>query len=319
MSKKILVTGGAGFIGSNLCNFLLKNDCVVYCIDNFATGLESNIVEFKNNDNFHFFKHDIIQPIDIDAKFDIIINLACPASPIQYQKNPIQTMKSSVLGIYNLIDIALKNNSYLIHASTSEVYGDPNIHPQNESYWGNVNPLGIRSCYDEGKRASESIIYDFVRKESLSASILRIFNTYGPNMTFNDGRVVSNFIISALRNDNLIINGDGNQTRCFCYIDDLISAIYALIDNPGIIPVNIGSTQEISIVSLASKIINLTNSKSNIVHSKSLKDDPMRRKPDISFAKSNLGWSPSVSIDDGLIKTIQYFKNKIYEPNTAKN
>ena len=252
---KILVSGGAGFIGSHLCDFLLKKGCYVYCLDNFSTGKKENICHLINHNNFNLIEHDIIDSLDV--KVDKIFNLSCPASPEQYQKNPIKTMKTSILGIYNLIDLSLKYNAHLIHASTSEVYGDPLEHPQKESYWGNVNPVGIRSCYDEGKRCSETIIMDYVRKENLSASIVRIFNTYGPHMLKNDGRVVSNFIVSALLNDNIIINGDGMQTRSFCYISDLLFAFEKILDKEYVGPINIGNPNETTILELCQLILTI--------------------------------------------------------------
>ena len=314
---KILVSGGAGFIGSHLCDFLLKKGCYVYCLDNFSTGKKDNIYHLINHDNFNLIEHDIVDSIDVEV--DKIFNLSCPASPEQYQKNPIKTMKTSILGVYNLIDLSLKYNAHLIHASTSEVYGDPLEHPQRESYWGNVNPIGIRSCYDEGKRCSETIIMDYIRKENLSASIVRIFNTYGPHMLKNDGRVVSNFIVSALLNDNIIINGDGMQTRSFCYISDLLFAFEKILDKEYVGPINIGNPNETTILELCQLIIELTNSNSRFIFSKLPKDDPLKRKPDISLAQKELNWQPEINLREGLMKTICFFKEKRHESDSTEN
>ncbi len=314
---KILVSGGAGFIGSHLCDFLLKKGYYVYCLDNFSTGKKENICHLMNHDNFNLIEHDIVDPIDVEV--DKIFNLSCPASPEQYQKNPIKTMKTSILGIYNLIDLSLKYNAHLIHASTSEVYGDPLEHPQKESYWGNVNPVGIRSCYDEGKRCSETIVMDYIRKENLSASIVRIFNTYGPHMLKNDGRVVSNFIVSALLDNNIIINGDGMQTRSFCYISDLLSAFEKILDKEYVGPINIGNPNEITILELCQLIIELTNSNSKFIFSKLPKDDPLKRKPDISLAQKELNWHPEINLREGLMKTICFFKEEKYESDSTEN
>ena len=314
---RILVSGGAGFIGSHLCEFLLKKGYYIYCLDNFSTGRRNNISHLMNYDDYNLIEHDIIDSIDIEV--DKIFNLSCPASPEQYQKNPIKTMKTSILGIYNLIDLSLKYNAHLIHASTSEIYGDPLEHPQKESYWGNVNPVGIRSCYDEGKRCSETIIMDYIRKENLSASIVRIFNTYGPHMLENDGRVVSNFIVNALLDNNIIINGDGAQTRSFCYVSDLLFAFENILDKQYIGPINIGNPNETTILELCQLVIALTKSTSNYSFRELPEDDPLKRKPDISLAKKELNWEPRISLKEGLIKTICFFKEKKYESDPAKN
>ena len=314
---RILISGGAGFIGSHLCEFLLKKGYYIYCLDNFSTGRRKNISHLMNYDGFNLIEHDIIDSIDIEV--DKIFNLSCPASPEQYQKNPIKTMKTSILGIYNLIELSLKYNAHLIHASTSEIYGDPLEHPQKESYWGNVNPVGIRSCYDEGKRCSETIIMDYIRKENLSASIVRIFNTYGPHMLENDGRVISNFIVNALLDNNIIINGDGTQTRSFCYVSDLLFAFEKILDKQYIGPINIGNPNETTILELCQLVIALTKSTSNYSFRELPEDDPLKRKPDISLAKKELNWEPRISLKEGLIRTICFFKEKKYESDSAKN
>ena len=305
--SKILVSGGAGFIGSHLIKKLLDLGHFVYCIDNLSTGNLINIRDFMDNENFEFINHDIINPIP-RYNVDIIYNLACPASPIHYQMDPIKTMKTSVIGTYNIIELALLEDAKIIFSSTSEIYGDPLEHPQKETYWGNVNPIGIRSCYDEGKRCSETILSDFNKFQSLKVSIARIFNTYGPNMSVGDGRVVSNFIVSALNNKNMIINGDGNQTRSFCYVDDTVEGLLKIanIDNFG--PFNLGNPNEISIKYLSEKIIQLTESTSGTSFVEMPKDDPLRRKPDISKAINMLHWEPVINLDDGLKQTIAYFR-----------
>ena len=317
MLNKVLITGGAGFIGSNLCSHLLKNNFTVYCIDNLITGSFKNIGHLDKSDRFIFIKEDVLEKIDINVNY--IFNFACPASPIQYQKNPIKTMKTSILGIYNVIELAQKYNAHLIHASTSEIYGDPIEHPQSEDYWGNVNPVGSRSCYVEGKRCCESIIYDYVKSENLSASIVRIFNTYGPNMAIDDGRVVSNFIINALSNTDITIYGDGKQTRSFCYIDDMINFFDKLLSYKILGPINAGSTNEISILELAQIIIDKTNSNSNIIFNNLPEDDPARRKPNIDKAINEMMWKPNIDLSFGITETINYFKRIMSESNTAKN
>ena len=307
-NKKILVTGGAGFIGSHLCKKLLKDQNEVICLDNLFTGSRKNISKLFSNKNFKFINHDITEPLFLN-EIDEIYNLACPASPIQYQKNPIKTIKTCTIGVINMLGLAKKNNAKILQASTSEVYGDPLIHPQNESYNGNVNPIGMRSCYDEGKRCAESLFMDYHREHKLSIKIIRIFNTYGPNMSNNDGRVVSNFIIQALNNKNITIYGNGEQTRSFLYVDDLVDALIKLMNKEDkfIGPVNIGNPLEISINNLSKKIIKLTNSKSKLVFKDLPSDDPKRRMPDITLAKKKLEWNPTVNLDDGLIKTINFF------------
>ena len=305
--EKILITGGAGFIGSHLCKKLLSKENKIFCLDNFYTGSRQNIKPFLNNPNFQLLEKDIIEIFEIEA--DYIFNLACPASPPHYQKDSIKTMKTSILGIYNLLDIVEKNNARLLQASTSEIYGSPLENPQKESYWGNVNPIGIRSCYDEGKRCAETILVDFYRQKKSDIKIVRIFNTYGPNMSINDGRVISNFIIQALKNENITVYGDGKQTRSFCYIDDLVEGLIKMMESNNFIgPVNIGNPNEMTVLELAELIISLTNSKSKIIHQELPQDDPTNRKPDISLAKLKLKWEPKVDIIEGLEKTIRYFK-----------
>ncbi len=307
---KILITGGAGFIGSHLCNYLIKQNHKVVCLDNFFTGEMKNISHLIGNSNFELINHDIIEPIDLDI--DQIYNLACPASPIHYQFDPVTTIKTSVIGAINMLDLAKKCNARILQASTSEVYGDPKIHPQKESYWGNVNPIGPRSCYDEGKRAAETLFSDYNKQYSLDIRIVRIFNTFGTNMTPNDGRVVSNFIIQALQGDPITIYGDGNQTRSFCYISDLVKGLYLMMNQENTIgPINLGNPTELKINDLALKIISLAKSKSIITQKNLPQDDPIKRKPDITLAKQILKWKPEVSIDKGLTKTINYFKRII--------
>lgn len=305
--EKILITGGAGFIGSHLCKKLLSKENKIFCLDNFYTGSRQNIKPFLNNPNFQLLEKDMIEIFEIEA--DYIFNLACPASPPHYQKDSIKTMKTSILGIYNLLDIVEKNNARLLQASTSEIYGSPLENPQKESYWGNVNPIGVRSCYDEGKRCAESILVDFYRQKKSDIKIVRIFNTYGPNMAINDGRVISNFIVQALKNENITVYGDGKQTRSFCYIDDLVEGLIKMMESNNFIgPVNIGNPNEMTVLELAELIISLTNSKSKIIHQELPQDDPTNRKPDISLAKLKLKWEPKVDIIEGLEKTIRYFK-----------
>ena len=306
--KKIIVTGGAGFIGSHLCRFLATEGHNVFCIDNLLTGSKKNISDLYENSNFTFIEHDIINPF-FDTGIDEIYNLACPASPIHYQINPIKTIKTNTLGVINMLGLAKKNNAKILQASTSEVYGDPDIHPQTEMYNGNVNMIGPRSCYDEGKRCAETLFMDYHRSHNLNIKIARIFNTYGPNMALNDGRVVSNIILQSLNGDNITIYGNGNQTRSFMYIDDLIKGLILLMnsDKNFVNPINLGNPNEITINKLASIITNYTESKSKIIHQELPKDDPKRRKPDISLANMILGWNPSVELKEGLIKTINYF------------
>ncbi len=306
--KKILVTGGAGFIGSHLCEKLLNEGNEVLALDNFFTGSKNNIVHLMDNSYFELIRHDITMPFM--AEVDEIYNLACPASPIHYQYNAIKTVKTSVLGAINMLGLAKRTGAKIFQASTSEVYGDPKIHPQPETYWGNVNTIGIRSCYDEGKRVAETLFVDYHRQNKVRIKIARIFNTYGPNMHPNDGRVVSNFIVQSLQNEDITIYGNGEQTRSFQYIDDLISGITSLMNNTDedfIGPVNIGNPGEFTILELAQKVIELTNSKSKIIFMPLPEDDPLQRKPDITLAKKELKWEPKIDLEVGLLKTIAYF------------
>ena len=311
--KTILVTGGAGFIGSHLCEYLLNQGNIVICLSNLVTGSEKNINHLKKNKNFKFINHDIVKPFFIKEKVDQIYNLACPASPIQYQKNAIHTIKANTIGMINVLGFAKKHKARILQASTSEIYGNPLEHPQKESYWGNVNTIGIRSCYDEGKRISETLMFDYYRSWGIEIKVARIFNTYGPKMANDDGRVVSNFIVQALQNKPITIYGSGKQTRSFQYIDDLIGGLVRLMNSPKTFlgPVNIGNPGEFTIEQLAKKVIELINSKSKIVYKPLPQDDPCRRKPDISLAKKILKWQPKIDLDKGLIKTIDYFKKTI--------
>jgi len=308
--KKILITGGAGFIGSHLCRYLLNKGHKILCLDNFFTGRKKNISELLKNKNFKLIRHNIIKPLYL--KVDQIYNLACPASPIHYQKDPIFTLRTSLWGIYNMLELARKNKARLLQSSTSEIYGDPLEHPQKEIYWGNVNPVGIRSCYDEGKRCAETLIMDYHRKYKTDIKIVRIFNTYGSNMDPVDGRVVSNFIIQALQGKNLTVYGQGEQTRSFCYIDDLIDGLYKMMESKNFLgPVNLGNPREFTVLDLAKKVIKLTDSKSKIVYKPLPQDDPRQRKPDIGLAKKKLNWQPKIELEEGLIKTIEYFRKII--------
>ena len=307
--KRSLITGGAGFIGSHLSKYLLEKGNEVICVDNFFTGNKRNIQDLVFNKNFELIRHDITFPLYIEV--DEIYNLACPASPIHYQANPVQTTKTSVHGAINLLGLAKRLNCRILQASTSEVYGDPHEHPQKETYWGNVNPIGPRSCYDEGKRCAETLFFDYKRQYQMNVKVVRIFNTYGPNMQINDGRVISNFIVQALKNKNITIYGKGNQTRSFCFINDLIIALYNFMNTKKEIsgPMNLGNPNEISILTLAKMIIELTNSKAKIIYEKLPIDDPKRRKPDITYAKDLMDWEPKVSIEKGLQRTIKYFQS----------
>ncbi len=309
-TKNILVTGGAGFIGSHLCKALLELGHNVICLDNLFTGSINNISVLRDNINFEFVNHDITESYYRD-NIDEIYNLACPASPIHYQRNPIKTVKTCTIGVINMLGLAKKNNAKILQASTSEVYGDPEKHPQSESYYGNVNTIGYRSCYDEGKRCAETLFMDYHREHNLKIKIIRIFNTYGPNMSYNDGRVVSNFITQAIENKEITINGGGNQTRSFQYIDDLIQAMIKFMGtSDGFTgPLNIGNPEEISIKDLARIILELTNSESHIIHNNLPEDDPMMRNPNISLAKNKLKWIPKIKLKDGLLSTIEYFKS----------
>ncbi len=306
--KRVLVTGGAGFLGSHLCERLLNEGCDVICADNFYTGTKRNIVHLMNNPYFELVRHDITFPLYVEV--DEIYNLACPASPVHYQNDPVQTAKVNVHGSINMLGLAKRIKAKILQASTSEVYGDPSVHPQPESYWGNVNCIGPRSCYDEGKRCAETLFFDYHRQHNLKIKVARIFNTYGPHMHPNDGRVVSNFIMQALRGEPITIYGDGSQTRSFCYVDDLIEGLIRLMNSPDDFtgPVNLGNPAEYTIMELAEKIIELTGSKSVIQSLPLPQDDPRQRKPDISLAKSVLNWEPTVEIKYGLEKTIEYFK-----------
>ena len=308
---KILVTGGAGFLGSALSKRLLQGDNEIWCLDNFFTGRMDNISNLLTNPKFHFLRQDIIEPLDIPV--EQIYNLACPASPVHYQKDPVHTVKTCFLGACNVLELAKKHNATVLQASTSEIYGDPLVHPQTESYKGNVNPVGIRSCYDEGKRIAETLFFDHARQYGTKIRVVRIFNTYGPNMDPKDGRVVSNFIIQALRGDSITIYGDGSQTRCFCYVDDMIEAFIRMMNNTRDFtgPVNLGNPVEMTVKELAEKVIRLTGSSSSLEHRELPQDDPTRRKPDISLAKKMLGWEPKVSLEEGLKETIAYFETRI--------
>jgi len=306
--KTILVTGGAGFIGSHLCKRLLNENHMVICLDNLFTGTLKNIVELEKNNNFEFVNHDITKPYYRD-NIDEIYNLACPASPIHYQSNPIKTVKTCTIGVINMLGLAKKNNAKILQASTSEVYGDPEIHPQKEDYNGNVNTLGYRSCYDEGKRCAETLFMDYKREHNLNIRIVRIFNTYGPNMTKNDGRVVSNFILQALNGKDITVYGDGSQTRSFQFIDDLVNGLIKMMNGNSVGPINLGNPIELSMKDLAAMVIKLTNSSSNIIYNELPEDDPKRRRPDINLAKSILDWSPIIDLEIGLQKTINYFNH----------
>ena len=311
MQKKILITGGAGFIGSHICEKLLSLENKIYCVDNLITGKKDNISHLINDKNFSFIKKDINKKIFF--KVNKIYNLACPASPVKYQKNPIDTVKASVLGSLNLLQLANSVNAKILQASTSEIYGDPQEHPQKETYNGNVNPVGFRSCYDEGKRCAETLFFDYYREKKVKIKVARIFNTYGPRMDFFDGRVISNFINQCLKNQKITVYGKGNQTRSFCYIDDMVDALIKLMNSENNFtgPVNLGNPQEVNIFSIAKKIKKLTKSKSKIIFMALPKDDPIKRKPDISLAKKKLKWKPKINLDLGIKKTIEYFNSII--------
>jgi UDP-glucuronate decarboxylase len=306
--KRVLVTGGAGFIGSHLCERLISEGCDVLCVDNFFTGTKDNIAGMIHDPHFEVMRHDVTFPLYVEV--DEIYNLACPAAPVHYQFDPVQTTKTSVHGAINMLGLARRVKAKILQASTSEVYGDPRVHPQPEQYWGHVNPIGPRACYDEGKRCAETLCFDYFRQHRLSIKVARIFNTFGPRMHPNDGRVVSNFVVQALRKNPITVYGDGNQTRSFCYVDDLVDALIRLMATPGDFtgPVNLGNPTEFKVLELAQKVIELTGSKSEIVFKPLPVDDPIQRQPDIRLARSILNWEPTTSLDEGLKKTIAYFR-----------
>jgi UDP-glucuronate decarboxylase len=309
LQPRVLVTGGAGFLGSHLCERLIADGKQVLCVDNFFTGTRSNVASLLHHGSFELVRHDVTFPYYVEV--DQIYNLACPASPIHYQHDPVQTTKTSVHGAINMLGLAKRVRAKILQASTSEVYGDPNIHPQTEDYWGHVNPIGPRSCYDEGKRCAETLFFDYWRQHKLRIKVARIFNTYGPRMHPNDGRVVSNFIVQALLGRDITIYGDGSQTRSFCYVDDLIDGLLRLMNTPDAVtgPINIGNPTEFSIHQLASMVIDLTGSRSRLVHRAKPQDDPRQRRPDISQAQEKLGWSPRTPLNEGLVRTIAYFED----------
>jgi UDP-glucuronate decarboxylase len=311
LKNRVLVTGGAGFLGSHLCERLLKEGNEVISLDNYFTGHKKNIVHLMDNPYFEVVRHDVTMPFFIEV--DQIYNLACPASPIHYQYNAIKTIKTSVMGAINMLGLAKRIKATILQASTSEVYGDPEVHPQTEDYWGNVNPIGVRSCYDEGKRCAESLFFSYYRQNNVDIKVLRIFNTYGPRMDQNDGRVISNFIVQALKNEDITIYGDGSQSRSFCYVDELIDGMIKFMNSPKELtgPINMGNPDEFTILELAQNIIELTGSKSKIIHQPIPADDPLQRKPDITLATTNLDWKPSINLQQGLAKTIDYFKSVI--------
>jgi UDP-glucuronate decarboxylase len=313
---RILVTGGAGFLGSHLTARLLKMGHEVVCVDNFYTGSKTNIIPFLNNTNFELIRHDVTFPLYIEV--DGIFNLACPASPVHYQKNPVQTLKTSVHGAINMLGLAKRTGARFLQASTSEIYGDPSHSPQTEDYWGNVNPIGIRACYDEGKRAAETLTFDYARQYGLETRVARIFNTYGPNMSMNDGRVVSQFILQALQDKDIEVFGDGSQTRSFCFVDDLITGIIKLFFSDISEPINLGNPAPISMNELAKEIVALTKSKSKIIYKSLPEDDPKQRQPDISKAISKLGWKPEIDRAEGLVKTIKYFESQLVNLSNKK-
>jgi UDP-glucuronate decarboxylase len=310
-TKRVMVTGGAGFLGSHLCERLVERGDDVLCVDNFYTGSKDNVAHLFGHPRFELLRHNVTFPLYIEV--DEIYNLACPASPVHYQHDPVQTTKTSVHGAINLLGLAKRLKAKILQASTSEVYGDPQVHPQTESYWGHVNPIGMRSCYDEGKRCAETLFFDYHRQHKLRIKVARIFNTYGPRMHPNDGRVVSNFIVQALRGEPITLYGDGLQTRSFCYVDDLVDGLIRLMDTDDSFtgPVNIGNPGEFTIRQLAEQVIELTGSKSTLVHKPLPSDDPMQRQPDLTLARKHLGWEPSTALQQGLVKTIAYFEKKV--------
>lgn len=314
---RILVTGGAGFLGSHLCRELIQQGHDVLCLDNFFTGHKRNIQDLRGQPNFELLRHDLVNPIFLEI--DQIYNLACPASPVHYQYNPVKTIKTSVMGTINMLGLAKRIRARVLQASTSEVYGNPQVHPQPESYWGHVNPTGLRSCYDEGKRCAETLCFDYHRQNHVEIKVARIFNTYGPNMDINDGRVVSNFIIQALQNRPLTVYGDGTQTRSFCYVDDMVQGLIAFMNTPEDFtgPVNLGNPKEITIMELAERVLRLTGSSSPIDHRPLPADDPVQRQPDITLAREKLDWQPTVSLDEGLAHTIAFFKSMVGRKPTS--
>jgi len=319
LEQRILVTGGSGFLGSHLCERLLKEGANVICVDNFFSGTRSNVEHLLDHKRFELMRHDVTFPLYVEV--DQIYNLACPASPIHYQRDPVQTTKTSVHGAINMLGLAKRVKARILQASTSEVYGDPNVHPQSEEYWGNVNPVGPRSCYDEGKRCAETLFFDYWRQHSLSIKVARIFNTYGPRMHPNDGRVVSNFIIQALIGRDISVYGEGLQTRSFCYVDDLVEGLVRLMASPPEVtgPINLGNPVEFSILDLAKQVIELIGSKSKIVHRPLPQDDPRQRRPDISKAHVQLGWSPEVHLGEGLARTVAYFEKMLKDDRVRMN
>ena len=305
--EKVLVTGGAGFVGSFLCDRLIKEGHEVIAVDNFFTGKKANLLQLQDHPKFELIRHDIVQPILVEV--DWIFNLACPASPVHYQYNPVKTVKTSVMGTLNMLGLAKRVKARILQASTSEVYGDPQVHPQPENYAGHVNPIGLRSCYDEGKRVAETLMMDYHRQSQIDVKIVRIFNTYGPRMNPDDGRVVSNFIVAALRGEPIVIHGDGQQSRSFCYVTELVDALYRMMKTENFTgPVNTGNPDEFTVIELAEKVLEMTNSVSKIVKVDAREDDPVRRKPDISLAKQRLGWQPEITLQEGLRPTIDYFE-----------
>ncbi|CAI8413628.1 MAG: dTDP-glucose 4,6-dehydratase [Hyphomonas sp. TMED17] len=319
LTTRTLITGGAGFIGSHLCDRLLDKGHEVLCVDNFFTGARSNITHLLDHKNFELTRHDVTHPLFVEI--DQIYNMACPASPIHYQFDPVQTTKTSVHGAINMLGLAKRTKARILQASTSEVYGDPAVHPQQEDYWGNVNPIGPRSCYDEGKRCAETLFFDYHRQHRLDIKVARIFNTYGPRMNPNDGRVVSNFIVQALKGEDITLYGDGDQTRSFCYVDDLVAGLIALMESPDDVtgPINLGNPGAFTIKELAQNVIDLTGSKSKMVHKPLPQDDPRQRQPDITRAKEQLDWEPSIKLRDGLTKTIAYFDGLLAEMDTNRD
>jgi UDP-glucuronate decarboxylase len=311
MTHRVLVTGGAGFIGSHLCARLLAQGDEVICLDNYFTGRKENLLPLMDNRRFEVIRHDVVDPVLLEV--DRIYNLACPASPPHYQHNPIKTVKTSVMGAINMLGLAKRVGARILQASTSEVYGDPHVHPQPESYWGNVNPIGIRSCYDEGKRVAETLFFDYHRQNKVDIRVIRIFNTYGPNMLPDDGRVVSNFIVQALRGQPLTVYGDGRQTRSFQYVDDLVEGMVRMMENASgfVGPVNLGNPGEFTMLELAEKVLKVVGGKSQLVHRPLPGDDPKQRRPDIRLAAEKLGWEPRVSLDEGLVKTVEYFRRAL--------